>query len=102
MDARKLAPDLEWVMHDILRRAEDASLYDCDGEKLTAAEAAYRAFTQRNELRAILEPLLDKPFFGGRDGDDCGFCEAGYAGSATHSPDCPALEANKNRLLGRA
>jgi hypothetical protein len=56
----------------------------------------------REELRAILAPLLDNPFFGGRDGSDCGFCELGYAGSASHAPDCPALEANKNRLLGRS
>jgi hypothetical protein len=109
MDARKLAPDLEWVMHDILRRAEDASLYDCDGEKLTAAEAAYRAFTQRNELRRILEPLLANPLreiwtYSGPD-KTCIFCEAHVNADypfppERHDSDCPVRQAD--RLLGRA
>ena len=54
------------------------------------------------ELRAVLAPLLDRPFIAGQDGDACVWClglDDGL-GDANHEPDCPVLR--KNELLGRA
>jgi hypothetical protein len=55
------------------------------------------------ELRAILAPLLDR---NGAADVGSGYAEATCQFCGTwverHLPDCPALEANKNRLLGRA
>jgi hypothetical protein len=50
------------------------------------------AVRQRDELRRVLEPLLDDPHFGADDW--CVFC---YDGD--HALDCPVLRADE--LLGR-
>ncbi|HYF46708.1 MAG TPA: hypothetical protein VD926_10900 [Acidimicrobiales bacterium] len=67
------------------------------------------AHRQLDELRAILQPLLDKPFrtitdYGDtlRADDEMGECL--FCGqddwTNPHKPDCPVL--NRDRLLGRA
>lgn len=82
-------------------RAQDSLLYDVDGEKMSAAEAAYRVYQQRNELRTILAPILSGPcrwhpvdltYY-------CLLCDQARDDAATHAPDCPTRAAA--RLLGR-
>ena len=54
--------------------------------------------TQRDELRAILAPLLEDPWRDVIVGDDEGRSECVFCGAGTHEADCPVLR--KDALLG--
>jgi hypothetical protein len=86
---------------EFLRRFRDMNI----------AEALLERLTQRNELRAILAPLLDDPIDANECHDEswyvCRFCgkEAEVVEvhprvyACDHAPDCPVLR--KDELLGR-
>ena len=57
---------------------------------------------ERDELRAILQPLLDQPirFVGEPASNECIFCEADSAWhDPHHRPSCPVLR--RDQILGR-
>jgi hypothetical protein len=67
-----------------------------------AALAAERdeAVRQRDELRAVLEPLLEQER--DRTRGPCAFCRRMHCGDTDdHAPNCPVLPAVGDTLLGR-
>ena len=70
--------------------------YIRSGKAFTSPEPSLQA--QRDELRAILAPLLDDPFHGSTP---CVFCghRWRFNESVNHMIDCPVLQ--RDRLLGR-
>ena len=95
-------PEQGWYQSPIkavLAPADAGLLYDVDGESLSAPEAAYRVYQQRNELRRILAPILDAEGLAGCAEDCCQFCGRSLGLVPRHEPHCLVLD--RDRLLGR-
>jgi hypothetical protein len=85
------------VQHQDPARADDAKL-----KRFIVWEELVTSERQLAEVRAVLAPLLDQPYFIRRvvDGDErneCGFCAA--VPGDEHADGCPVLR--KHELLGR-